>query len=355
MKLGARMLKTGLAVAISIYIATLLSLPSPAYAGIAAVFALQPSIYRSYQTILDQLQGNVIGVLLASLIVFTLGNDPIVVGFTAILVIGICMALKMNESTIPLAIVAVIAVMETTEMEFIQFSLMRFSALTLGIVAAFIVNLVFLPPKYETKLFQRIDKTTSDILQWLRVTTRHLSDVPALKEELTRIEDEIRQMDNTYLFYREERIYFKKNRLSKARKLILFRQLITTTKKSFEVLKACHQIEDKLDKIPTDFQTLLLQEIDKVVHSHEKLLLSTMGRIKKHDKETLRELLEPDIPRLIESLIEVYQEKQADRLMLLPLASQLMEYHQQLSHLQTLLSSYQKYHQNEHIEVRQKD
>lgn len=349
MKLGARMLKTGLAVAIALYTATLVGFPSSVFAGIAAVFAIQPSIYRSFQTILEQLQANIIGVSIAMLVVFTLGNDPFVIGFTTVLVIGLCMYLKMNETTISLAIVAVIAVMETTQMTFVHFALMRFSALTLGIFSAFLVNLLFLPPKYETKLFHRIDRTTADILQWLRITTRHLSDEPALKGEIKRIDKEISHMDQTYLFFSEERTYLRKNRLSKARKLILFRQLITTTKKSYDVLKSYHQLSEKIESIPTKFQTALIQELDKVIHSHERLLLSAMGRIKKDHKDVLQELTEPDIPHLVEALIQVYQEGDENRLILLPLAAQLMEYQHHLDHLQTLLKSYQLYHQDEHL------
>ncbi|QTM98387.1 aromatic acid exporter family protein [Sediminibacillus dalangtanensis] len=351
MKLGARMLKTGLAVAISLYIATLAGLPTPIFAGIAAVFAVQPSIYRSFQSIVEQIQANIIGAATAILIVLTLGNDPFVIGFTTILVIGMCIKLNMNQTTMMLAVVAVIAIMESTEMEFITFAFMRFSSLTLGILAAFVVNLFFLPPKYETKLFQKIDRTTSDILQWLRVTTRHLSDEPALKGEIERIQDEIRYIDQTYILYTEERTYLKKNQYSKARKLIVFRQLIACTKKSFDVLQAFNRLGEKIESIPKNFQDALVQELDKVIHSHEKLILSSMGRIRKDHKETLRLISEPDLLRLVEALIHVYQEEEEERLIFLPLASQLMEYHHELKHLRRLLKSYQQYHQDEKFNV----
>ncbi|MDL4841877.1 FUSC family protein [Aquibacillus rhizosphaerae] len=355
MKLGARMLKTGLAVAIALYAASLLGFPSPVFAGIAAIFAIQPSIYRSFQTILEQFQANIIGVGVAMLVVFTLGNDPFVIGFTAILVIGICMYLKMSETTVSLALVAVIAIMESTEMTFVTFAMMRFSALTLGIFSAFLVNLLFLPPKYETKLFQRVDRTTADILQWLRITTRHLSDEPALKGEIKRIQTELRQIDQTYLLFSEERTYLRKNHLSKARKLIVFRQLIATTKKSFDVLKAFHQLDEKIESIPTKFPTALVEELDKVIHSHERLLLSSMGRIKKKHKQTLQDISEPDIPNLVEELIQVYRQDEDNHLIFLPLASQLMEYHHNLQHLQILLKSYQQYHEDEHLEFMKRD
>lgn len=351
MKLGARMLKTGLAIAIALYAADLIGFPSPVFAGIAALFAIQPSIYQSFQTIIEQLQANIIGVSIATIMAYSLGIDPFVVGFTAVVVIGVCRYLKMGESTVSIALIAVIAVMESTDMAVYQFALMRFSSLLLGIFSAFIVNLVFIPPKYETNLFKQIDRVTSDILQWLRITTRHLSDDPALKGEITRIQQEVRRMDQTYLLFSEERSYFKKNRLAKARKLIVFRQLIATTRKSFDVLKAFHHLDERIKSIPTNFQTAVVQELDKVIHSHERLLLSFMGRIKRKNRESLQDISDPNIPHLVETLIQMYEEEADDRLIFLPLASQLMEYHYHLQHLQTLLHSYEKYHHNEKLDI----
>lgn len=355
MKLGARMMKTGLAVSIALYIGSLIGFISPFIAAIAVVFSIQPSIYRSYQSIIEQVQGNTIGAFIAVVAVFTLGNDPFVVGFAIIIVIGITANLKMNETTIALAIVAVIALTDSTDQTFMYFAFSRFASMILGILAAFIVNLVFLPPRYETRLFKKIDNSTTDILQWLRVTTRQLSDEPALKYEITRIQDDVRWIDYTYLLYSEERTYLKGKGFSKGRKLVLFRQLITTTKKSFDVLKAFYRLDHKIEQIPEEFQEGVVYELDKLINAHEKLLLSLKGRIKKTHKHSLRKIEEPDIPLLVDRLMKVYEENNnPDKLVFLPLASQLMEYHYQLERLKRLLNSYQARHQNDYIQTSEK-
>ncbi|CDQ20368.1 Uncharacterized membrane protein YgaE, UPF0421/DUF939 family [Halobacillus karajensis] len=355
MKLGARMMKTGLAVGIALYIGHLIGFVSPLLAAIAVVFSIQPSIYRSYQSIIEQVQGNSIGAVIAIIAVFTLGNDPFIVGFAIILVIGLTTTLKMNENTIALAVVAVIALMDSTDQTFLHFAGSRFTSMLLGILAAFIVNLVFLPPRYETRLFLKIDQATNDILQWLRVTTRNLSDEPALKYEIIRIQDDMRWVDHTYLLYSEERTYFRGSRFSKGRKLVLFRQLITTTKKSFDVLKAFYRLEHKIEQIPDDFQDAVVQELDKLINAHEKLILSLKGRIKNTHKQSLRRIEEPNIPLLVERLMNVYEEgNNPDKLVFLPLASQLMEYHYQLERLKKLLKSYQTHHNEEFIQTSDK-
>lgn len=69
MKLGARILKTGIAIVLALLLARLLQLPSPVFAGIAAIFAVQPTIYQSYLSIIEQVQGNLIGAITAVLFV----------------------------------------------------------------------------------------------------------------------------------------------------------------------------------------------------------------------------------------------------------------------------------------------
>ena len=91
MKLGARIFKTGVAIVFSLFIAELLQLPSPVFAGIAAIFAIQPSIYRSYKTAMEQVQGNLIGAIIAVIFSLAFGNDYIIVGFAAIITIRLCL------------------------------------------------------------------------------------------------------------------------------------------------------------------------------------------------------------------------------------------------------------------------
>ncbi|GAB2534318.1 uncharacterized membrane protein YgaE (UPF0421/DUF939 family) [Gracilibacillus alcaliphilus] len=348
------MLKTGLAITIAIYMAHILGIESATYAGIAASFAIQPNIYRSFQTVLEQFYANIFGVGIGALVVLALGNDPVVTGFTIVLVIGVCMYIKMNESTVGLAIIAVLAVMETTDMALLHFAGVRFSALTLGILSAFLINLVFIPPKYELRLFRSIDQVTSDILQWLRISTKHLSDDPALRTEIDRIQTEIHRIDNMFLLFSEEKVYRKKDRIPRMRKLILFRQMIYTSKKSLATLRAFHQYDHKVEHIPREFRQVLIDELDKIIYSHERLLLSAMGKIKKNPTKSIEDITDPDIPNLVNTLIQVYEQEDNDRLALLPLASRLMEYHKEILHLQKILYSYQNFHEQADLDIKDK-
>ena len=65
MTLGARILKTGIAIVLALFLAQLLNAPTPVFAGISAIFAIQPTVYRSYLSIIEQVQGNIIGAIIA--------------------------------------------------------------------------------------------------------------------------------------------------------------------------------------------------------------------------------------------------------------------------------------------------
>ncbi len=146
MKLGARILKTGIALILSLLVAQSLGLPSPVFAGIAAIFAVQPTIYRSYLSIIEQVQGNTMGALLAVIFVLLFGNNVFIIGLAAIILIAIHLKLKL-ENAVGLSLVTLIAIMETPGDTFIQFALIRFSTIMLGVLSAFIVNLVFTATK----------------------------------------------------------------------------------------------------------------------------------------------------------------------------------------------------------------
>lgn len=348
MKLGARIFKTALAVTIALTVASLLNLPSTVFAGFAAVFAIQPSIYQSFKITIKQLQANFIGIVTGITLAYLLGNNPIIVGVAILIVSILCRLFALEKSAVSIALIAVISVMETTTMEIYQFGLLRFSSLMLGILSAFIVNLVFIPPKYESKLFEHIEHLTLEILQWLRVTIRHLSDDPSLKKELNRMKDELRRMDELYSLFTEEQIYLVKNRRMRARKLVIFRQLIKVSHASFELLTTIQKLDNRINIIPKDIQTKLVKEIDYIIHRHEYVMLSFNGKVKRRDQYIEQS---SSISEFIDALLALYQKNDTDYLIFLPLATKLMTYDHELMHLQKLLSSYDQFHSNEKFEI----
>ncbi|WP_299094680.1 aromatic acid exporter family protein [uncultured Metabacillus sp.] len=347
MKLGARILKTGIAITLALLLATAFQLPSVAFAGISAIFAIQPTIYRSYLSIIEQVQANVIGAALAIGVGLLFGSHPVMIGITAIFVIAINLKLK-AESTIPVALVTVIAILESPGDDFFEVALIRFFTILLGVLAAFIVNLVFLPPKYETKLYKRITENTEEIIKWIRVDLRQGLEHHVLKDEIVKLKEQMIKLDQLYLNYKEERNYFKKETYAKSRKLVLFRQMINVTNRAFDTLKKLYRLENELHQMPESIQKVLVDELDYLLYVHEESLLRFIGKIKASSaNEPIREN-KFNKRQLTEVIMDYYKTQDPDCFyQTIPLISAIIDYSEQLEHLDTLISSFQSYHKKD--------
>lgn len=155
---------------------------------IAAIFAIQPSIYRSFLTIVDQVQANIIGAATAIIFGLIFEPSPIIIGLTAVIVIAINLKLKI-ENTISIALVTVIAILESSGDNFLMFALVRTGTVILGVLSAFLVNLIFLPPKYETKLASHIVENTDEVIKWIRLLTRKTTEHKMLKEDIEKLKE----------------------------------------------------------------------------------------------------------------------------------------------------------------------
>ncbi|MDT8863079.1 aromatic acid exporter family protein [Alkalihalobacillus sp. MEB130] len=359
MKLGARIFKTGLAVMLSLYLAMWLNLEPPMFAALAAAIAVQPSLYRTFQTILEQIQANLIGAVLAVLFVVTFGHDPFVVGLVVILAISIILKVKLEPTTIPLAIVTVIIIMESPATDFIQFATGRFALVLLGVVAAFIINLFFLPPKYETKLYHKLLSASEEINQWTMLLIRHAADHRALKKDLNHLEEKMMKLENLYLLYKEERNYFMKNKYGKARKVVLYRQMLVTAKKSLYVLKNLERRSEILHLMPNETHQKFEKQLHYLSSYHDRILLRYIGKVHENHSEELVQKMNIGKEELMSYYIGLQNQTciEYDQwLRLLPAVSQMIEYQEQLEHLDHLVESFFTYHQEENeVKIRERE
>lgn len=347
MKLGARIIKTGIAVCLSLYIASLLGLHPIIFAALASVLAIQPSLYRSWQNVLDQLQSNTIGAIMAITFTSFLGNSPFVVGLVVIIVIAINLQLRFEKS-ITLSIVTVIAIMESSQTEFIWFALDRFLLILIGIGSSALVNVLFLPPKYEDKLYSKVQEINTDILSYLRATNLNELEDRTTRAESKRLKEEIVQLEHVYMLFKEERTYFRKVKYTKTRKLVLFRKMLQTTKKSFYLFKLIERSQAELELIPQDLHEFIMEEINLLTNYHEKILLKYEGKLK---------IIHPHVPephivegrqQLLEQFISGYQDKEQaleeQWINLFPLIAAIVDYYYELERLDKLVNGYHSFH-----------
>ncbi|WP_019413449.1 aromatic acid exporter family protein [Paenisporosarcina sp. TG20] len=350
MKLGARIVKTGVAIVFALFMADLLNLPSPIFAAIAAIFAIQPSIYRSYLSIIEQIQSNLIGAGIAVIFALIFGHHYVAVGLAAVITIAIMLKLKLEKS-ISLALVTTIAIMEVQSDDFLTFALIRFTTIVVGVLAAFLVNLVFMPPKYETKLFQSIQKTTDELIRWTRIAKLQASEHNATKQALDKLRERLIKIDQFYLFYKEERSYLRNKKHAKARKLVVYRQMISVANKSWDVLKRLHLYENELSNLPNHFRLMIQERLNFLLTYQEQLHLKYTGQLKPdHSIWTGNEdlLKRHEVMEIFAREIALSKEEETfSSYHLLHLLSSVLDYEEQLEHLDTLIVSHQNYHGDE--------
>ncbi|TWT13428.1 aromatic acid exporter family protein [Planomicrobium sp. CPCC 101079] len=352
MQLGARIFKTGIAISLALFLANWLELPIPFVAGISAIFAIQPSVYRSYLTVLDQIYGNLIGAVIAIIFVLTLGSNYLTVGLAAVLAIILMVKLNLNNP-VPLTLVTLIVIMESHQEQFLQFAGLRFLTILLGILSAFIVNMIFLPPKYETRLFTSIHGVTEEVIRWIRVSIRHASDYSSVKSDIGKLADKLDKVDQWYSFYKDERSYTIKQQFVKGRKLVLYRQMIATTKKSLEVLKRLHRYENELTDLPEHFHMMVQERLESLASYHEQLYMKYVGKLRPEHSETAGTdsvLKRYEVMDVFVREINLAHEDSTSEFSayhLMHILSAILDYEEQLEHLDLLIIAYLNYHSDE--------
>ncbi|WP_025700972.1 FUSC family protein, partial [Paenibacillus forsythiae] len=302
MNFGARVLKTGLAVTLALYLATLLKFPTPTGAGIAAIFALQPSIYRSWRHFLDQIQTSTIGAVIALLGGMLLSNQPIAVGIVCILVIMLSM--KMNRAdTIGLTLVTVISVMDASGQW--QFALNRFLLLMTGVVSAFVINILVFPPKPRKQYINQIESVFSSLSLLLRTAVSHEMKESVFRDEKNALEGSIRSLADKYTLFEEEQKQLRKPKYSETRHMVVYKNMLSSLQKGYEVLDAVDRHYFQAGR-SEDTDAVFDRHLELLIKYHEHILLKFQNKIKPDISET--DPLGEDNDRFLESVVQGYKQ-----------------------------------------------
>lgn len=327
MAFGARILKTGMAVTLALYLATLLNFPSPVGAAIAAVFALQPSIYRSWRYFLDQITTSTMGAILALLGGMLLSNTPIAVGLVCILVIMISMKIK-RADTISLTLVTVITVMEASGDW--EFALARFLLTLTGIVSAFLINIIVVPPKPRKQYIKQIENVFASLSLLLRTAVSHEMKETVFRDEKNALEASIHSLADKYALFEEEQKQLKRAKYSQTRQMVVYKNLLASLQKGFEVLEAIDQHYFQAERTEnTDF--LFDSHLEQLIKYHEHILLKFENKLKPNSNES--EPLGEDNDEFLNTAILGYNAEKIGQLRLYVVAAAIYDYGYQLERL----------------------
>lgn len=333
MVFGARVWKTGIAVALSLYISAWLQFNPPVIAAVAAIFAMQPSIYRSWRYFLDQLQSNILGAVLALLAGMFFSNNVIAIGIICIIVI--ILSLRMGrEETIGLTLVTVVAVMEASG-EW-RFALNRLLLSLIGIACAFIVNILFFPPKPKEQFAVQIQSIFSKMSLLLRTVISNEMKESVFRDEKEALRGGLKSLSDKYRLMEEEikKLKGKRNGFRRIRELVVYKQKLLVMYKGLEVLDAVdeHYFQAARTEAIDDYFD---QHMEKLIKFHEHVLLKFDDKLKNDSSEGVE--MEAENERFMTVLIERYTKQPEGLLRLSIVAAAIYDYGHQVARLDKLV------------------
>lgn len=277
MTIGARVIKTGLAVAVSLWVGVLIGLDAPLIAAIAAIFTIQPSIYRSWKQVLEQVQSNLLGAVIAIAAVTLIGNTPIAVGLICIGVILLCIRLK-AEDTIGLTLVTVVVIMEA-QGEGWLLAADRFGGILTGMASAFAVNVLIAPPQHRKRFVKHIHEAQEMLFRLLRTAVSNELKENVFREEQTRLRSMLRKLEEFYDLFAEEKVWRREARAQRLRLLLVYKGMLSSLERGLLLVQA---VEEQYFAVstPKEWNVNIDRHIESLCSYHEHLLWKWEGKIK---------------------------------------------------------------------------
>lgn len=146
-KIGPRLFKTGLAVALTVILVRLTGHRYEVYGAVAAAAAVAPSASHSMRTALAQIGGNLLGGLLGAAALLLFGPHPLVIGASVVLVIWLCQQFKWQAVSAS-AITVTIFVMAPHNDSAQAYVLWRLVAVVIGALTGNAVNALIMRPDH---------------------------------------------------------------------------------------------------------------------------------------------------------------------------------------------------------------
>lgn len=159
---GARIIKTGLAVALSMFICDYFNIQPALFAGAATVLNMQPSVIQSISNAREQLSVHFLSIAIAIILGLTLGPNPIVMGLSTMIIIYSCNKLKLR-SAISGGVMASIFILNAPQAQFLNHATMRSMAIFIGLGVALAVNLTIAPPRYRLPFIRKLIELNTNI------------------------------------------------------------------------------------------------------------------------------------------------------------------------------------------------
>lgn len=278
--IGPRMMKTGLAVALSIIATEALGLELGMVAVITAVVAMQPSIMRSISHIKEVALSTIMGVVFALAGAYTLGLQPVSIGITVIVAIAVNIRLGWVK-TVNITILTIAIIMLSGD-EQIHFTYLidRLSLIFIGISSAFLINTLIFPPNHQKLLYGLLTSAREKTSFLLRVIPNKTMKVRELKNHKEDLVKQIKEV-NDYLgvIIDEKSRMFIRNRMSFMRDIIIFKQMLKVIELEYQLIENLENKIEEIEEISENQSYLVKKLVAKIVEYHENIILTYEGQV----------------------------------------------------------------------------
>lgn len=278
--IGPRMMKTGLAVALSILITESLGLKLGMVAVITAVVTMQQSIMRSLTHIKEVTLSTIIGVVFALVGAFTLGLQPLSIGITVIIAIAVTIRLGWVKTVnITILTIAIIMMSGDESIHFI-YLIDRLSLIFIGISSAFLINALIFPPNHQRIIYGMLEEALEKTSFLLRVIPNQTMKVRELKKREADLKKQIKAI-NDYLaiIIDEKSRMFIRNRFNFMRDIVIFRQMLKVIELEARLIENLELKIEKIEEISENQSFLVKKLVAKIVEYHENIILTYEGQV----------------------------------------------------------------------------
>lgn len=279
MRIGARVLKTGLAITLSIFLSIFL-IPenSAVMAAIAAVTTTAPTVKKSFEMFNRRILANIIGGVVAVIALMILGKHPVMVGVAAIFLISILNILNLGD-VLTLAVITLVAIMSSDANDLYLSAFYRVIETIVGVTVSFLVNSLIYPPQYDTKFYDMVVELNNELIVLMRAALRKNIPFTIMEKDLSWAHKSYTELNNLFDMIHEEVIFPKSKRTQIGRKLVIYRHFLATTQACIHLLEMIHKHDHVYKTFPLELQVLVRERLELLLNGHEQILLKFHGRI----------------------------------------------------------------------------
>src|SRR5690625_184536 len=272
--IGRRMMKTGLAVALSILVTESLGLELGMFTVITAVVAMQPSIMRSVSHIKEVVLSTIIGIVFALVGAYTFGLHPVSIGITVILAIAVNIKLGWVKTVNITILTIAIIMLSGDETIHLTYLIDRLSLIVIGITAAFLVNALIFPPNHQKILYDLIKESLNKTSFLLRVIPNKTMKVKELKKREDQLRKNIKETsDYIEVIVDEKSRMFIRNRTNFMRDIVIFKQMLKVIELEYRLIENLELKMHQIEEISENQSFLVKKLVAKIVEYHENIIL----------------------------------------------------------------------------------